>query len=174
MSRSAILALVSLCACDMGSSARPEPKPTTPTAEATAPAPVARAGERFGASIDPKSERVALSDIAKNPSAYANKTFTTSGTVSAVCQHRGCWMEIKDEAGEAHIKMAGHSFFVPRTANGKKARVQATLVASESEGACGEGSEKHEPGKGCKAEAEAQLGRPLAKLELVAQGVELL
>ena len=83
-------------------------------------------------------------------------------------------MEIKDDKGEAHIKMAGHSFFVPRTASGKKARVQATLVKSENEGSCGDGAEKHEPGKGCKAEAEAKLGRPLAKLELVAQGVELL
>jgi hypothetical protein len=158
----------------MGASARPEPKPTAPSTTPTAaPAPTGQA-EKFGATIDPKSEQVALSDVAKNPSAYANKTFTTTGTVSAVCQHRGCWMEIKDDKGEAHIKMAGHSFFVPRTANGKKARVQATLVKSDSEGACGDGTEKHEPGKGCKAEAEAQLGRPLAKLELVAQGVELL
>jgi hypothetical protein len=154
----------------MGSSPRAEPKPSTPAAAPTEQA----AAEKFGTVIDPKSEQVALADVAKNPSAFANKTFTTTGTVSAVCQHRGCWMEIKDEKGEAHIKMAGHAFFVPRTANGKKARVQATLVKSESEGACGEGSEKHEPSKGCKAEAEAQLGRPLAKLELVAQGVELL
>lgn len=168
------LVLLFLCACDMGSSARPEPKPTSPAPTAPAPAPVASSSEKFGASIDPKTEQVPLSDVAKNPSAYANKTFTTTGTVSAVCQHRGCWMEIKDDSGEAHIKMAGHSFFVPRTASGKKARVQATLVKSENEGSCGEGSEKHEPGKGCRAEAESQLGRPLAKLELVAQGVELL
>jgi hypothetical protein len=170
MSRIGLALLFSalVCACDTGS-ARPEPKPT-----AAAPAPAPIPSEKFGAAIDPKSEQVALSDVAKNPGAYSNKTFTTTGTVSAVCQHRGCWMEIKDDSGEAHIKMAGHSFFVPRTASGKKARVQATLVKSESEGACGEGNEKHEPGKGCKAEAEAQLGRPLAKLELVAQGVELL
>lgn len=165
------LVLLFLCACDMGTSARPEPKQTPP------PAPTARsAAEKFGAAIDPNGEEVALADVAKNPSAFANKTFTTTGTVSAVCQHRGCWMEIKDDKGEAHIKMAGHSFFVPRTASGKKARVQATLVKADGagEGACGDGMEKHEPGKGCKAEAEAQLGRPLAKLELVAQGVELL
>ena len=68
--------------------------------------------------------------------------------------------------------MAGHSFFVPKTASGKKARVLATLVQNENEGACAEGHEGK--GKGCKAEAEAQLGRPLAKLELVAQGVEIL
>lgn len=181
MSRLAVVLLFSfVCACDMGSSARQEPKPTAPPAQpAAAPnapnAPNApTSAEKFGAAIDPKSETVALSEVAKNPSAFANKTFTTSGTVSAVCEHRGCWMEIKDDKGEAHIKMAGHSFFVPRTASGKKARVQATLVKSENEGSCGEGSTIHEPGKGCKAEAEAKLGRPLAKLELVAQGVELL
>lgn len=169
------LALVSLCACEMGGSARPEPKPSTPPAAAPAPTTANANAEKFGATIDPKTELVALKDVAKNPGAYSNKTFTTTGTVSAVCQHRGCWMEIKDDSGEAHIKMAGHAFFVPRSASGKKARVQATLVKSESEGSCGEGSEQHEAnGKGCKAEAEAQLGRPLAKLELVAQGVELL
>lgn len=146
----------------------------TPPGQAPVATTTTAATEKFGATLDPKTEQVALAEVAKNPSAYANKTFTTTGTVSAVCQHRGCWMEIKDDKGEAHIKMAGHSFFVPRTANGKKARVQATLVKSDSEGTCGDGSEKHEPGKGCKAEAEAQLGRPLAKLELVAQGVELL
>jgi hypothetical protein len=163
------LALVFLCACDMGSSARPEPKPTTPPVPTVQPP-----SDKFGAAIDPKAETVALADVAKNPGAYANKTFTTTGTVSAVCEHRGCWMEIKDDKGEAHIQMAGHSFFVPRTVSGKKARVQATLVKSDSEGSCGDGAEKHEPGKGCKAEAEAKLGRPLAKLELVAQGVEIL
>ena len=92
-------------------------------------------------------------------------------------------MEIKDDSGAAHIKMAGHGFFVPKTASGRKARVLATLVKSDTEGACadegmaaagGAAGEKHEKGKGCKAEAEAQLGRPLAKLELVAEGVELM
>jgi len=167
------LLLLAMSACDMGS-VHPEPKrdPTSP------PPPVAAAAkaserERFGAPIADSAQPVALAEVAKNPSAFAGKTFATTGTVTAVCQHRGCWMEIKDEAGEAHIKMAGHSFFVPRTASGKKARVMGTLVKGADEGSCGEGH--HEAnGKGCKAEAEAQLGRPLAKLELVAQGVEIL
>jgi hypothetical protein len=167
------LALVALSglvsACDMGSSARPEPKPMTTSS------PVTASSEKFGTAIDPKAQEVALADVAKDPAKYTDKTFATTGTVTAVCQHRGCWMEIKDDAGEAHIKMAGHAFFVPRTASGKKARVLATLVKSEAEGSCGDhAAGDHEKGKGCKAEAEAQLGRPLAKLELVAKGVELL
>ena len=69
-----------------------------------------------------------------------------------------------------------------------KARVLATLVKGADDDACA--NEDHDKmtaagggaagkagaakGKGCRAEAEAQLGRPLAKLELVADGVELM
>jgi hypothetical protein len=165
----ALSLLVLLSGCDTGA-AHPEPQQSpAPTATATANA---KAAEHFGVAIDESAQKVSLVDVAKNPDAFAGKTFATTGTVTAVCQHRGCWMEIKDDAGEAHIKMAGHAFFVPRSASGKKARVLATLVKTESEGSCGDHQEAN--GKGCKAEAEAQLGRPLAKLELVAKGVELL
>lgn len=114
---------------------------------------------------------VALSDVAKNPAAWSGKSFSTTGTVTAVCQHMGCWMEIKDDASEAHIKMAGHSFFVPKTAAGHKAKVMGKLGPSE-EMACGDEHSGHK-GKGCRAEAESQMGKPLAKLELEATGVEL-
>ena len=133
---------------------------------------------RLGAPIEASAEKVALADVAKTPNAYVGKTFATSGTVTAVCQHMGCWMEIKDDASEAHVKMAGHKFFVPKTASGRKARVLAKLVKAEDKGSCE--AEGHEgmaaagEKKGCRAEAEEQLGRPLAKLELVAEGVELM
>ncbi len=176
--------LLALAGCNTGAkdtNVHPEPK----AASSAALAPAAPEGAlRLGAPIEAAVEKVSLSDIAKNPSAFVGKKFATTGTVTAVCQHMGCWMEIKDDSGEAHIKMAGHSFFVPRTASGRKARVLATLVKSDEDGACAEDSEgmaaaggaapKHAKGKGCKAEAEAQLGRPLAKLELVAEGVELM
>jgi hypothetical protein len=166
---------------------RPEPKPapTAPAASASgSPAP-SEGALRLGSPIEATAERIALADVAKNPGAFVGKRFATTGTVTAVCQHMGCWMEIKDEASEAHIKMAGHAFFVPKTASGRKARVLATLLKSEEEPACadegmhaggGGGGAAGAVGakKGCRAEAEAQLGRPLAKLSLVAEGVELM
>ena len=166
---------------DQGVRAEPKAAPTsTPTSAPATP----EGALRLGAPIEASVEKASLADIAKNPAAFANKTFATTGTVTAVCQHMGCWMEIKDDSGEAHIKMAGHGFFVPKTAAGRKARVLARLVKNEGEGSCDDegmaaagGSapgEKHEKGKGCKAEAETQLGRPLAKLELIAEGVELM
>lgn len=166
-------------ACNTGEP-KPEPVAAKPEPLKAAPAPQDSA-LRLGAPIDAKTQSVALADVAKTPNNYVNKTFTTTGTVTAVCQHMGCWMEIKDDASEAHIKMAGHKFFVPKTASGKKARIQATLVADQNKGSCeGEGHEamaaaEHKDGKkGCREEAEQQLGRPLAKLELVADGVEIL
>jgi len=172
-------------ACKTGPAPQPEPAPVPPTTTSVKPeaknAPTPEGSLRFGAPIEASAQKVALADVAKKPDAFLNKTFTTTGTVTAVCQHMGCWMEIKDDASEAHIKMAGHAFLVPKTASGKKARVQAKLVPSGKEGSCeGEGHEAMAAAeakagkKGCRAEAEEQLGRPLAKLELVADGVELL
>jgi hypothetical protein len=178
----------------MGPEPSPGAPPTEAPAKATAPQPSAPASGasaaaaegvlRLGGAIDTTSSAVALADVAKSPDAYVGKTFTTTGTVTAVCQHMGCWMEIKDDASAAHIKMAGHAFFVPKTASGRKARVLATLVKADApqaaceneghEGMAAAGGGAKGKAKGCKAEAENQLGRPLAKLELVAQGVELL
>ena len=182
--------LCALPACNAGTKegeARPEPKATAPAPVPSATASPAKADEgslRLGAPIEASAQKVALTDVAKNPSAFVGKKFATTGTVTAVCQHMGCWMEIKDDSGEAHIKMAGHAFFIPKTASGRKARVLATLMKSEEEGACadegmhaaagGGAGGAGAPKKGCRAEAEAQLGRPLAKLELVAEGVELM
>jgi hypothetical protein len=177
------LALLVLAAC--GKSAPPEARPEpTPTATATA---TSEGALRLGAPIEASAQKVALTELAKNPDAFVGKTFATTGTVTAVCQHMGCWMEIKDDAGEAHVKMAGHAFFVPKTASGRKARVLATLVKTDEDPACaedgdkmavaaggGDKTDKADKKTGCRAEAEKQLGHALAKLELVAQGVELL
>lgn len=169
-----VLSLASVLGCQTGETAKHEPPAAEPAkpVETAAPAPT-EGVLRLGAAIEAKDAPVLLGEVAKKPDAYVGKTFTTTGTVSAVCQHMGCWMEIKDEASAAHIKMAGHAFFVPKTASGRKARVKATLVkADDPKPACEGGG--HGKGGGCKAEAESQLGRPLAKLELVAEGVELL
>lgn len=184
------LSLLGLVACNTGPKPEPTPAPTPAPAPAPAPTPTTTANEgslRLGAPIEASAQKVALGEVAKSPTNFVGKTFATTGTVTAVCQHMGCWMEIKDDASEAHIKMAGHSFFVPKTASGRKAKILAKLEKAENAGSCegeghgkegmaanGAGDKDHPKGKGCRAEAEAQMGHPLAKLELVAEGVELM
>jgi hypothetical protein len=162
----------------VAATADPAPAPPPPAAPATQGARTSAL--HLGAPIEDSAPTVALADLAKDPRAWAGKSFATEGTVTAVCQHMGCWMELRGDgdapgaSGQAHVKMAGHHFFVPRTAAGHKARVLATIEADEaSSGSCSaEGSGGEEPGS-CQSKAEAQLGHPMS-LELVADGVELM
>src|SRR5262245_24543188 len=149
-----------IAACNTGAKSSPPAPGPAPTPAPPAPASTAEGVLRLGAPIEASANKVALSDIAKSPNTYVDKTFATTGTVTAVCQHMGCWMEIKDDASAAHIKMAGHAFFVPKTASGRKARVLAKLEKAENDPACAE--ESHEgmsasaqpgakaKGKGCR------------------------
>jgi Domain of unknown function (DUF4920) len=125
-------------------------------------AAAATAATHVGAPIAANVPVVALAAVMKDPAAYKGKSFVTTGTVTAVCQSMGCWMEIKDDTSEAHIKMAGEKFYVPKTSAGHKARVQGTLV----DVAGGEDAE-------CAEEAAEQTGKQVAKLQLEATGVEL-
>ena len=135
--------------------------PSTPAPPSGTSAPPAAAKDVLGQAISAGAVDVSLASIAKDPKAFVGKTITTTGTVTAVCQHMGCWMEIKDDVTQAHVSMAGHGFFVPKTASGRKARVQGTLTSAPAEE-----SE-------CNEEAAKQMGKPVAKLQLEATGVEL-
>lgn len=127
--------------------------PTPPAASASAAfKPMQALGAPVTAAVVP------LSDIAKNPGQYANKTIATEGEIMSVCQEMGCWMEIKDASGMAHVRMHGHRFAIPHNASGRMARVQATVMTTPDEG-CGE--------------APPPPAKPLAKVDLDATGVEL-
>ncbi len=133
--------------------------PAKAKADAAA-APAKAEGRRaFGAPMAAQTERVALSALVREPARYADKTVRVEGKVSAVCQGQGCWLELNDDAGTAHVKLRGHSFFVPKDSQGKRAEVEARVFPAVEKGHC-------------EQEAEEQTGR-LAKVELEATGVEL-
>jgi hypothetical protein len=108
-------------------------------------------GERISLPVVP------LVEIAKNPSRYENSVVATGGKVTAVCQEMGCWMELQDESGHAHVKMHGHTFFVPKTASGHIARVQAKVLAGSDE----------------RCDESPPPAHAVAHVELDATGVEL-
>jgi len=155
---------LALVACNEGPTATASssaPTPATPQATAATPSnaqasPSAPPAVHLGEAIS--GPEVALADVAKDPNSFAGKSFTTRGTVTAVCQEMGCWMEIKDASNGAHLRMHGHSFFVPKTASGRQARVQATLVPNGAAKSCAD--------EGC-------ASKDLALLQLDATGVEL-
>jgi len=47
-------------------------------------------------------------------------TYTISGTIENVCQHKGCWISLKNGADEFYINNS-ETFTMPKTSKGKKA-----------------------------------------------------
>lgn len=133
-------------------------------AHAAAPAaPAAPSGgaQQLGQPIT-VAETTPLAAIVQNPSQFSGRAVRTEGVVTAVCQAAGCWMQIADAEQRVHVKMHGHSFFIPRTASGRRARVQGTVVGGN-------------PNGHCEQEAAETTGHQAAqRLELDATGVELL
>ena len=125
MRRLFVVAAVSLSiACSHGDRAQPTPSapPSASAASEKAPAGTLALGERITAPVVP------LADVAKDPAHFQDHVFATTGKITAVCQEMGCWMQLEDTTGSAHVRMHGHTFFVPKTAPGHVARVQGTLV----------------------------------------------
>lgn len=148
--RRLILATLFLAACNES----PAPVAATPTpASAPVSAPVTVPSVKLGAPIT--EPLVTLADIAKSPASFKGKAIATTGTVKAVCQERGCWMEITDVTTDANVRMHGHAFFIPKSSSGKKAKVQGTVMLMKD-------------GKEC--EEMASTG---ASLQMDATGVEL-
>src|SRR5688572_7640757 len=89
--------------CESGD---PSGAPAKAVASAAKVTPVAAAAPstKFGAPLG-NSPVVPLADIVRETGKYAKTTVKTEGQVTAVCQAAGCWMEISDAAGQAHIRM---------------------------------------------------------------------
>jgi hypothetical protein len=165
MKRFALLTLAAAVGClrqpPASNTAAPEvqPEPRAAHVAAANAAPAAAGASHLGVPLT-VTERTSLAELVRSPGRFSGQTVRLEGTVSAVCQAAGCWMQLEDEAQHVHIKMHGHSFFVPRTAAGRHARVQGTVISGN-------------PNGHCEQEAAEQTGRPVARLEIDATGVEL-
>lgn len=135
--------------------AQPAPAQAAPAAGNGTPV------QQFGQPIT-MTENTNLAAIVQHPSQFSGQTIRTEGVVTAVCQSRGCWMQISDAEQRVHVRMHGHSFFVPRNASGRRARVQGTVEGGNPNGHCEQEA------------AEATGQQAAARLELDATGVELL
>jgi hypothetical protein len=137
----------------------PAPTPLAPAAPAAEPnVPVERApARRFGKAIR-SQDLVTLAAVAAAPKQYNHRSIVTEGIVTKVCQEAGCWMAIKDASNDAlsaMVRMENHSFFMPKDAPGKHARIEGRILLVKD-------------GKECD-EAEAER----AQLSMEAVGVEL-
>jgi hypothetical protein len=86
-------------------------------------------GQLYGAALDQALDLTPLSSLLASPAEFAGRIVRTTGVIGRVCQHRGCWMELRvEENGTvARVPMAGHAFFVPSDSTGRTATVQGAV-----------------------------------------------
>jgi hypothetical protein len=90
-------------------------------------------GERIGEPL--RSTKVLhFAEVAADPALYADRTLLVEGTVTAVCQKAGCWMQIEDGGHTALVRWetgCGGRFTFPKDAAGRRAVVQGSLYPKE-------------------------------------------
>ncbi|MGE3801554.1 MAG: DUF4920 domain-containing protein [Candidatus Kapaibacterium sp.] len=85
----------------------------------------------YGAELDPDVEGAyGVSEVMADESLY-NNVVNVQGTISDVCQKKGCWMVISDGKSQMRITFKDYGFFVPTDCSGKFVTVQGVVSVEE-------------------------------------------
>lgn len=95
-----------------------------------------------------ESPVVSISDVKEHPDQYSGKTVILEGTIEAVCQNKGCWMEITSHGSGLRVTFKDYGFFVPKDSKGKVVRAEGvievkTLSKADADHLAGEGASIH-------------------------------
>ena len=86
--------------------------------------------ETFGAGVT-LNDTTPLTTLMANPAAYEGKTVRIDGTVTAVCEHMGCWMSFAPtdvpQGATFLVKVDDGVIVFPVTAKGRRASAQGVI-----------------------------------------------
>jgi hypothetical protein len=72
---------------------------------------------------------VKIAKLAKSPEKFVGKTIRLEGTAKAVCQGKGCWVEVSDSKGVTFLaKSLDESVLLPKDCAGRAIVVQGTVT----------------------------------------------
>jgi len=115
------------------------------------------------------SPKVTVAEVMKSPEKFRDKSVILEGTITAVCQTKGCWMELVPDTTDTTVRVTfeAYGFFVPKDSHGMVVRAEGrfeTKVLSKEDA-------DHLEGEG------ASLARnpdgTVTEIGFVATGVEL-
>lgn len=59
------------------------------------------------------------------------KQVRLEGKVQAVCQSKGCWLELAQGQSSVHVTFEGYSFFLPKEATGQQAVLEGKVIVKQ-------------------------------------------
>jgi hypothetical protein len=85
-------------------------------------------GTKYGEGVT-LTTATAIADILAAPEAYLGKTVRVDGTVSAVCEEMGCWIELSDPRTNKGLrfKVEDGVIVFPLSAKGRQASAQGAV-----------------------------------------------
>ena len=72
---------------------------------------------------------VPLADVLAKPE--NGRAVRLEGTIERVCQNKGCWLELKQQASSVHVTFENYGFFVPKDAMGKPVVLEGRVIVKE-------------------------------------------
>ena len=72
---------------------------------------------------------VALSDVLAKPE--DGRPVRLEGTIEKVCQNKGCWLELKQQASSVHVTFENYGFFVPKDSMGKPVALEGRVIVKQ-------------------------------------------
>jgi hypothetical protein len=87
-------------------------------------------GDVYGEGVT-LDDPVAIQALLGDPDSYVGKKVRVDGVVSAVCKHRGCWMQVEDPASDQaiRIKVEDGVIVFPASAIGSKTAAEGIFEA---------------------------------------------
>ncbi len=118
-------------------------------------------GDSYGDGVT-LEKSVPIKDLMATPDKFVGQKVRVEGVISAVCQKRGCWMQVTDpDTGDGvRIKVEDGVIVFPYSAMGHKALAEGIFTAIPVEG-----GEHAEHAEHAKAEATAEGKEPCDKTE---------
>jgi hypothetical protein len=131
----------------------------------------AAADEKLGAPFIVK-EQTPIAELMAKPAKFVGRSVQVKGKITAVCQMMGCWMELKDEASGASIRIQvkdGEIVF-PKDSAGKTGIAEGTFTAIRMTRAQAVERARHEAEEQGRSFDPATVKGPVTQYQIQATG----
>lgn len=117
--------------------------------------------DQFGQKLT-MSKVTPVAEVFTNASDLNGQLIRVSGTVTDLCKHKGCWMQVSDGQNVLTVRFKDEAFIIPATSLGRNVDMEGLFVVEEisnplgSPAACAEGGE-HADGGVCENERAEKM-----------------
>lgn len=132
-----------------------------------------KSGAMYGAGVDPGADVMSYAELMRELADKDSVSGVVEGTVTEVCQKKGCWMTLEPIEGLApvSVRFKDYGFFMPKTLPGNRVIVDGVARKTEVSVA----DLRHYAEDAGKTPAEiAAITEPRVEVELMATGVRVL